>query len=51
MVLDSEIGKAPIIHPKKKTIIWLLIKKITYFSKRFKRLNKAIGQVKFDICF
>ena len=39
----------PIIYTKAKASIWLLIKKNKYFDRRLGRLDKAIGQVGFDI--
>ena len=49
IIFDNKIIKALIINTKVETTIWLLIKKNKYFYKRFKRSDKTINKVNFNI--
>ena len=51
LVFDGYIVEAPIIHAKAETSIRLPIKEDKCSSGGLGRLDKAIGQVGFDVCF
>lgn len=51
MVFHSKIIKVLVIDIKRKSTLWLLIKENKYFNTRFKKSNKVINLIYFNINF